>query len=762
MSKKNQKIRDKKRRMQNASVPVIEKRPEQKAPEKKPEVKKTVGKQTEEKTRKTAAIGCLYGMAGLFFMELVFKASTARGPWGMPVVYALCFSVLLAGLIHFLTGLIRNMKARHTVRMTCLVIATVWFIINYFIYRTFKVFYDVKTIFAGGGDAMTGFTDQIVKMVLSPSGLLHILLFALPPIFCSVLNRRYSLDERPEGGMKAVFCAMLASSLAFTCISIPSSSYKAAAAEEYSYQTAVQDFGLATGTILDVVHHAGGTENVSFEISTAEPQETAQPEETPQASAAPTPIVYGYNSLDIDFDALAETASGTTRQLDEYVASLTPSKKNEWTGRFAGKNLIFISAEAFSGDIIDPDLTPTLYRLATKGIQFTDYYQPASAGTTGGEYENVFGMLPMEGGSSFKMTADHNNSMTMGFQLDALGYNGWAFHPNDDTYYDRNITHNKLGYSNGFYGYGNGMENVITKQWPQSDLEMMQGTIDLYISHQPFNVYYMSVSGHNPYTWGNAMSKKHEAQVQDLPYNDEVKAYIAANLELEDALTYLIDRLEEAGIADDTVIVMGADHFPYGLSDENAQQEGSLDNLYGYHVTNYLERDHNRLILWCGELEKEAPVVIDTPTSSLDILPTLSNLFGVDFDSRLLPGRDVFSDKDPLVFNTGYDWKTDKGTWISSTGTFTPAEGVAFASDEAMNDYVKRIRSDVRNRISYCTGALDTDYLRHVFGAPHDPVTPVIETVIQPLPEETAGSEETAEPEETEEAPAAAEASEES
>lgn len=55
------------------------------------------------------------------------------------------------------------------------------------------------------------------------------------------------------------------------------------------------------------------------------------------------------------------------------------------TGIFAGKNLIFITAEAFTAEVIDEDLTPTLYRLATKGIQFTDYYQPAGAGTTGGE-----------------------------------------------------------------------------------------------------------------------------------------------------------------------------------------------------------------------------------------------------------------------------------------------------------------------------------------------------------------------------------------
>ena len=95
------------------------------------------------------------------------------------------------------------------------------------------------------------------------------------------------------------------------------------------------------------------------------------------------------DSLDIDFLSLSENANATDAKLDEYCASLTPSKQNEYTVIFEGKNLIMITAEAFTKEVIDPDLTPTLYRLMTKGIQFQDYYQPASAGTTGGEYHVI-------------------------------------------------------------------------------------------------------------------------------------------------------------------------------------------------------------------------------------------------------------------------------------------------------------------------------------------------------------------------------------
>ncbi|HHX52637.1 MAG TPA: hypothetical protein GX703_03875 [Erysipelothrix sp.] len=43
------------------------------------------------------------------------------------------------------------------------------------------------------------------------------------------------------------------------------------------------------------------------------------------------------------------------------------------------------------------------------------------------------------------------------------------------------------------------------------------------------------------------------------------------------------------------------------------------------------------------------PMVVDKPMASVDILPTLSNLLGLEYDSRLMVGKDVFSDNEPLV-----------------------------------------------------------------------------------------------------------------
>lgn len=117
-------------------------------------------------------------------------------------------------------------------------------------------------------------------------------------------------------------------------------------------------------------------------------------------------------------------------------------------------------------------------------------------------------------------------------------------------------------------------------------------------------------------------------------------------------------------------------------------------------------RDSNTLIIWSGCLE-DMNLQVDTPVYSLDILPTLSNLFGVPYDSRLLVGRDVFSEEMPLVLWPNYSWKTDRGTYDASEGVFTPADG-----QEADQEYIDYVCALVRSKFSYCAQVQNTHYFK--------------------------------------------------
>lgn len=658
--------------------------------------------------------------AAIVWLEVVFKASTTGGFWPN-IIFILLFSTAMGLLFDLLLSFLPTRKANKLAHIALFAVLGVVFCVEYFVYREFKLFYDLRTVTAGAGDAATGFADQIWALILSPAGIIHILLFLAPviayavwgtgtPSLAKTLEASDVLPTRARWA-RNVIVVQVCALLVVSCTGTYANTY----GEQYSFQSAVTNFGLLTGLRKEVqALVTGSTAKVSFTAT----DPSSEQAEASDAATSEREAAYGKNELPIDFAALAQSGQGndTWAELDQYVSGLTSSSKNAMTGRFAGFNLIFVSGEAFSAEAIREDITPTLWRMAHKGIQFTDYYQFDSAGTTGGECANIFGLLPTEGGSSVKGTVGHNNYYTMGSALNRLGYNGWAFHNNTYTYYSRNETHNNLGYSNGFMGYGNGMEQWVTWQWPQSDLEMVQGTFDnLYGSteHEPFNVYYMSVSGHSGYTPGeNAMADKHADEVTNLPYSEPVKGYLASNIELDAAMAYLIGQLEAKGMADHTAIVIGADHFPYGLDDDGPL--GSLpytSELYGYDVQTYFERDHNRLIVWSGALENEEPIVVDTPTAAIDILPTLLNLFGCEWDSRLLPGRDVFSDKPALVFNLEYDWKSELGTYYAGSGEFVANEGVTVP-----DGYIEATNTDVANRVNYCKGVLTSDYYRHVFG----------------------------------------------
>ncbi len=668
-----------------------------------------------ERKKQTHLMFVLLFMGTILYCEVVFRIFTAGGLFSVSFFPLLFFSIAYGGIGYLLSSLHKSRRVNRSIAAVFLFLIGLIYLVEFLIYKQFKQFYDLNTLTGGAGDALSSYSAEILNLIFQQGGIFVMFLFVLPVLLYLLLSQEWL--PTPQGNRVTRAATAVSSVVAYGIalgIIFSNGIFKPIYDSQYNFQSAVANFGLLTGMRLDLKHQLFGG-GITFEVHdaivTSGEGSSVGSSETEQETDPPS---YGYNQEEIDFQGINQTAPPQVQVLNDYVQSLTPTRQNQYTGMFRGKNLIMITAEAFTAEVIDPELTPTLYRLATKGINFTDYYQPASAGTTGGEYQNLFGMFPTDGGMSFKNTAGHLNYYTMGSQLDRLGYYGKAYHNNSYTYYDRNITHNNLGYSDGFMGYGNGMEQYVQNLWPQSDYEMIKGTLPTYIDKQPFNIYYMSVSGHNSYSpGGNAMTSRHWDRVKNLPYSDAVKGYLAANLDLEDALTYLVDQLEAHGLADDTVICISADHFPYGL--DSGGTLGSLPNLselYGFSVNDYFQRDHSRLILWSGCLEDEAPIVVDSPTSSLDILPTLSNLFGTPFDSRLMVGRDVFSDGMALVFNANYDWKTDLGTYYAATNRFVPRD----ENTTIPEGYVEAVKAMVRNKMQYCQGVLDTDYFRYLFG----------------------------------------------
>lgn len=668
---------------------------------------KTFFGKIRKKTGTVPVPGWLFVLGMVLYNELMLHFWSGAGfqPGRMSALIA--FALGFGGVLALLDSLLPSPKAGKWAAVIVSVLFSVICLTEYFILDAYKSFMAPATVIGGAGGVAGDFLGIVVSLVLR--NLWRIGLILLPVLLYGVFCRSVKPCWKLRGALAAgtAVCYLLG----FGCVHWLTDD-AARFREAYEFDSAVRCFGLNMALTLDIGRSAAPEQEPSFIAvpeETAAPTQPAETDEVPPETTAPA-VVYEPNVLDgVDFEALAASEkTSNIASIHSYVASQTPTMQNEYTGLFKGKNLILITAEAFTSEVIDPELTPTLYRLANRGIRFTDYYQPAwGASTTSGEFSNLIGLVPTNGGSCMKETIQQNFFQTMGHQLQKEGYYSVAYHNHFKDFYDRDRTHIHLGYDQFLARYG-GLEG-ISPIWPESDLEMMDITVPQYIDHQPFSVYYMTVSGHCPYSLKeNAMSAKNYDKVKDMDCSETIKGYYAANLELEYAMESLVNQLEEAGIADDTVIVLSTDHYPYGLERSSAWHNATdlLKELYGVDSYDNFLRDHNTLIIWSGCIEDQG-IQVDDPVYSLDILPTLSNLFGVDYDSRLQVGRDVFSDAEPLVLWPNSSWKTDKGTYNASTSTFTPVEGA-----EVDDGYVKRISAIVVNKINYSRQVLNLDYFR--------------------------------------------------
>lgn len=421
------------------------------------------------------------------------------------------------------------------------------------------------------------------------------------------------------------------------------------------------------------------------------------------------PRTYSSNSYNviesIDFTALADsTDSDILKATDEYLANATPTRKNNYTGLLKDYNLITICAESFCPWFISEELTPTLYKLSHTGILFENYYGTFQSVTTNGEYTMCMGLYPdmsrTKTDSSFNVAATNYLPFCLGNALKGMGYQAWGYHDYIGDFYNRNITHANMGYT--FKAADSGLAMKI--DWPSSDLEMMEASVDDYSnSGEPFHAYYMTFSGHYQYNWDNAMSAKNRDAVKDLPYSEPVKAYIACNLELEYALEYLMQRLEEAGVADKTCIVLTNDHYPYGLT------EDEYNELAGQTLDTTFEKYRNSFICYVPGLSEN--IVVDEYCSTADILPTLLNLFGVDYDSRLLAGTDVLSSGLHVAVLSDKSFLTKTFRYDAGTETVIPADESITVSD----GLVKTYRLYVDSRFQLSGNILNSDYYAHVF-----------------------------------------------
>lgn len=670
----------------------------------------------------------------LLYFEQVYQV-ISHGAVLWKVLFLLPIILLLAALESMLIGFCGK-KVSRVLFYVILGVEFIFYSAQLVYFSIFKQPLLFAAVGNAGADALTTYWREVLTGIAG--NWYGILLMALPLVIAVVLDKKgkltFSAIDVSAGFYSLLWGAVAACVMGvlLVCGYYTNAEYYHEYQGYYDPLSLVESYGLpptlARSMLGDVLPEA--EEEALFtqsdkvvvsdvtasptEAPTMKPQETSAPTVTqePQVTPEPTPepIDTSPNVFNVDFETLRSKVDlKAYRKVVSAYESLEPTNKNEYTGMFEGYNLIFLTAEGFSPYVVSEELTPTLHKLLNEGIIAKNYYVPLwQTSTSDGEYVNMTGLIPNQQ-FSMKRSGANKQPYSLGAYFAGEGVYCYGFHNGTLSYYERNVSHPNMGYDFMASTLGDlseeewghkifPMENA--KKWPSSDLDMMKATLPYYINQERFHVYYMTISGHLNYNFlGNSMSAKNKALVQDLPYSTEGKAYIACSLELDRALEYLLAELEKAGKLEKTVIVMSADHYPYGMDVDNYEE------LAGRELEGTLDIYRNSLVFWNSQME---PIVVEKPCCSVDLLPTIMNLFGFEYDSRLYAGRDILSDSEGLVIFSDRSFITDNMQYNKKTKELIyTGEGVAEEEYETMKNLVKTI-------YDYSAGILNQDFYRYV------------------------------------------------
>lgn len=557
-----------------------------------------------------------------------------------------------------------------------LFIVTFYFCAQLCVSSLFTFFIDLGTI--GLANQIPAFMGEAISLIIE--NLVNIIIFFVPLIIYCLKIREFEIGFIFSKKVDTLLCVFII----FLCFIAPR--------EELATETSIKNFGI----IFTSVNDLKAREEVEFVAEEVEEEVIEEVVVEEKKEILP-------HILNIDFEA-AQSNNKTIQKLNDYFSKLSPTTTNEYTGIFEGKNLILILGESFNSLGIREDLTPTLYKMMNEGFEFTNYFSPSYNSTVGGEFQLLNSAFAKSDILGIWKSGNNGFPFSIANNFKDLGYSLYAYHDNAYDYMDRNKYLKGYGFDN-YQGCWNGLEKKMhCGGWPESDEDMMIGTTNDWINEEKFLTYYVTVSGHGPYTLDrnrSDMGIKYYDYVKSLgyTYNNKILCYLSSMVELDKAMEHLITSLEEAGKLEDTVICLVGDHYPYFLD------EIDYGELYysGYDMK--IDACRNNLLIYNVGTEK---ISSNKACATMDVIPTLYNLFNISYDSRLFGGRDIFSKQEGLVIFGDGSWVSDGGRYYAG-GRFVPNEGV-----ELSDDYFDRQNKRATTRMALTSEIFTTNYYEYI------------------------------------------------
>ena len=426
------------------------------------------------------------------------------------------------------------------------------------------------------------------------------------------------------------------------------------------------------------------------------------------------PIDYTRYIDDKAWDLLVkESKSSDFKQLNNYYKNREITSKNEYTGIFKDKNLIIIMMESTNElSILNEKDFPTLYKIYNEGISFRNNFSPRNNCSTGNnEFTTLTSMFTINNTCTANTYASNKYYQSVfGIFADA-GYKTTSYHDYTEKYYKRNKIHTNLGVGKYYGVKALDMDyNEKYEEWP-SDEVMFKQAKQYYYSDGKFMAYFATVTPHQTYHVPSEFGDKYTSLWKDTKYTTRLKRYLSKLKTLDDALAELLRQLEEEGRLEDTVIALFGDHYPYGLQDSDINMYLEANNA-GYTVSRNSTKNKNvdrtPMVIYNSGIE---PMQVNSYTTIIDLLPTLLNMFDMDYDPRLYLGTDIMSEShvSRAVFADG-SWQNEYGFY------YAPTSKITYSQDEFKytNEELKQINTEISTRQKMSTNAIKKNYFNYL------------------------------------------------
>ena len=635
----------------------------------------------------------------LLIIELILQIACFKTLTLFNSVMILSLTVLISAIFTFVLSLIKSKKIRNIVMISSWSLLMIINIMELVYYKIYESFFNLSGI-SFVGAIKDGF-DKVLLTVVQNIVPILLLLGIIIIIGIYMKKKGLHIDSKINKSESLVLAAVIIVCSLYINVNI---NY-IGKAEQFSYYKLlhkvnmptknVQSFGMISSTAISLHRTIFG-----FTQEMDESEDIYTNKKT--ALADDVNIKYNIDE-NIDLTALSQNETNPViKQIHDYFNEQTPTVQNKYTGIFKDKNVIFILAESFDEAAIEPNLTPTLYELKHKGIVFNNYFAPKyPASTADGEYMLEWATLPIIGENYSLIDMVYNtNPYILPRSLKTEGYKTYVYH-NYSGYYNRRKQYFSTLNFDGYRYCGEGI-NTKCENFHGSDLDMMDQTIDDFINQDKFFSYFITLSGHGSYDETNFIAEKHLNKVRGTNYPYSLKYYIAANIEFDLAMNKLITRLKEANKLDDTVIVISSDHTPYYLtsSDLNANSPVNRDSKF--------DRNRGSLIIYNSALE--GTHIVDKYAMNIDVLPTVLNMLGIKYDSRIVIGKDIMAvNNEGVVILPDRSWVTNAGAYDTSTGRFTKY------LENVDDKYVSKLCQEVNEKYTISVNMQYNDYYKYIF-----------------------------------------------